>query len=296
MTTRIIAVTVACLLLASTVWADGESRSATKAEMDFMRKVYAAFQKAVPQSGPTGWEESERSKGEVEERVGVGAENYPMRLDYHLKWVDAAKNEAVRQKREELVSKSAESSAVPAAPDPALQSRYEELAARIADAAVKGDLKTVERLQKEMDAVGQKMFNPHIEAEGRMNAENKALAARDAYARLSFAVNESWLAFQEDLKGPAKQAPIAGNPAYRLNDERYFDNHAEWVEGTTCVVIGPWKPATRGGEKGVAASHKKKAPHTQVQSVNVCAQAEPARARALLEKVEWNTLRALLSN
>lgn len=290
MAIKIIAVTIACLLLASPVWADGETRPATKAEMDFMQGVYAAFEKACPENGPAGWEETERSAGEVTDRVPKGVEGYPMRLDYHLKWVNATKNEAVRQKKEEFVSDHA------IGPDPALQRRFEQLAAQIGAAAEKGDMKAMERLQKEMDVVGQKMNEPFEEGDRRVDAENKALAARDAYVKLSFAVNEPWLGFRDGSKGPVKQAPIAGNPAYRIHGERYLDNYAEWVEGTTCVVLGPWKLATQGGEKGVAATFKKKAPHTGVQTVNACAQAEPARARALLEQIDWNTLKSLLGS
>lgn len=296
MTTRIIAVSVACLLLASPVWADGETRPATRAEMDFMHRVHAAFQKAAPRSGPGGWEETERSGGEVDDRVTKGAEGYPMRLAYHLKWVDSAKIEAARQKMEEIARDQAASPAAATGPDPAQQRRYEELAAKIGAAAERGDVKTMERLQKEMEAVGQQMNRPFEESDRRIKAGSKAVAARDAYARLSIAVNESWISLPGASKGPLKQAPIAGNPVYRMNDESYPENYDEWVEGTTCVVLGPWKPANQGGEKGLAAGHKKKAPHTAVQSVNVCAQAEPARARALLEMVDWNTLKALLGN
>lgn len=290
---RIVAVTVTCLFLASPVRADVESRPATEAEIVFMNKVHSAFLKAAPKSGPAGWEESERTSDDISDSVAKGVEGYPMRLDYQLKWVDSAKYDAARQKTEDFAGGHAAAST---GADPALQLRYEQLAAKIGAAAEKGDMKAIERLQKEMDAVGQKMNKPFEEGERKVNAASKALAPRDAYAKLSLAVNESWLAFRNSSKGPAKQAPIAGNPVYRMNQEKYLDNHAEWVEGTTCVLLGSWKVANHKGEKGVAASHGKKVPHTLAQSVNVCVQAEPARARALLEQIDWSPLKSLLGS
>ena len=284
---------ITCLLFASSVYADGESRPATKGEMDFMRRVYGAFQQAAPRSGPAGWDETERAAGEVADRVFKGVESGPMRLHYQVKWMDTAKVEAARLKREEAALSPG---AAPPQADQARQQRFEELAAQIGAAAERGDMKAMERLQREMDAVGKQMISPAEDAERQRKGEDKAMAPRDVYAKLFFTVNDSWLAFQDNYKGSNKQKPIDGNPAYRLDDNHYRENYVEWVEGNTCVVIGNWKPGARSGQKGVGSSMNLKAPHTRVQSVNVCAQAEPARARALLERIDWNPLKALLGN
>lgn len=293
MASRIFILSIICLLLAtSSGRADGESRPATRAETDFIRIVYDVLQKAAPR-GPVGWEETERSDGAVPDQVPRDVETSPMRLEYHIKWVDAAKSKSMQKKKDELASNFA---TAPIEPDPALQKRYEELAAMIGTAAAKGDIQAAESLQKEMDAVGTRISNPAAEAEIRFKKAVRAAAARDLYIKLSLSVNESQLSFQEGLKGPSKHAPLSGNVVYRLNDESFSENHAEWVEGTTCVVLGPWNPVTKAGQKGLAANHLKRLPHTKVQSVSVCAQATSVRARAVLEMVQWSMLKTLLGN
>jgi hypothetical protein len=98
----------------------------------------------------------------------------------------------------------------PGGPDPKLQARQEELANAMANAAQRGDMKAIERLQKEMDAVAKKMVAPGAELDSRLGTASKAAAGRDLYARLTFGVNELWIVFQDNLKGPVKQEMIGG--------------------------------------------------------------------------------------
>lgn len=157
-------------------------------------------------------------------------------------------------------------------------------------AGAKGDWKEFQRLQKEFDALQKKIDAPHQQAEAGMNAEFKALSARDAKVSISLKANHFFLEF--GVAAPAKLAPIAGNPVYRISKEYYTDEHG-WIEGTTCALIGSWKPVMQNGEKGFAATLEKNLPHTSLQTVLICAQGEQQRARALLEKVDWKALKAL---
>jgi hypothetical protein len=276
---------------AALVMADGEGRAATKAEQDFMRRVYAVMKKAVPEKGPEGWQEIERDDGNIADSVGLGVESSPMLLYYSVAWEDSSRKEAARQQRE---SYNMNPENLPGGPDQSQQKSLEKLAIQAGDAAGRGDMKTFQRLQKEIDELGARMNAPADAADRRRSEKNKAMTPQDVSAGLRLTVNETRIAFQDDLKGPAKQAPVAGYPAYRLFDEAYFENTESWREGQTCVLVGSWKPDSKGGQKGAGAILNLKLPHTRIQNFSVCATAEPKRARALLGKVNWGVLKAAL--
>jgi hypothetical protein len=292
MSTKIICIALTALLLASTCWADGDTRAATGAETEFMRMVRNTLEKAIPASGPEGWSETERSASEVSKHVTQGAEAYPMKMDFRVKWEDSARIEIEKQKQDERLEAMARE--MPKGPDPKLQARYNELAEGIGKAAEKGDFKGMERLQREMETVGKEMFAPTEDFDKRIKAESKAAAGRDLYVRLSLGINEAWLSLGHERKGPVKLDAIGGNKTYRMDNEEYSENYAKWVEGTTCVVIGPWKPSDKEQQKALTADLSKKVSHTRVQSAHACAEGTPTRANEVLKKVNWDVLKGLL--
>jgi hypothetical protein len=276
---------------ATLVWADGHGRAATKAEKDFMRRVYLVMNKALPESGPDGWQEVERGEGKVTDKVTVGNELSPMRLSYGVRWEDAARIEAARLKRDERYMNPGN---LPPNPDQSRQQHLEKLAAQAGAAAARGDMNTFQRLQKEIDELGSQMYAPANTVDRELAAEDKATTPRDVSAILNLTVNESQIAIQNTLNGPAKQTPVAGNPAYRLFGESFAESRIEWDEGQTCVLVGTWNPGSKAGQKVVGTVLNMKVPHTTVQNFAVCATAEPKRARELLERINWGVLKSAL--
>jgi hypothetical protein len=292
MSIRLISILVCTMIApAALSWADGAGRPATKAEKNFMQRVYAVMNRALPASGPDGWQEVERGEAKVTDRVTVGTELSPMRLYYGVRWEDTARKEAARQKREERYMRPDN---LPPNPDQSRQQRLEELAGQAAAAATRGDMNTFQKLQKEIDELGTQMYAPANTADRQRSDEDKATIPRDASVILNFTVNESRVAILNELNGPAKQEPIAGNLAYRLSGESFSETRIEWDEGQTCVLVGTWKPGSKAGQKVVSTILNMQVPHTTVQNFTVCATAESKRARSLLEKVNWGALKNAL--
>jgi hypothetical protein len=79
---------VLCFLAFSIVFADGDSRLATKGEKDFTQSVLNVFAKSAL-SGPEGWDQtSDTTVIEELERVTTGAEQQPLQVEYCIAWQD----------------------------------------------------------------------------------------------------------------------------------------------------------------------------------------------------------------
>jgi hypothetical protein len=116
------------------------------------------------------------------------------------------------------------------------------------------------------------------------------MSARDVSIKVSIQVNEFSHGLYESV---VLDAPVAGGLTYRSQGEWTKDNG--WREGTTYVFLGKgWQMKTDGGT--IETKAQKGIPPTAVQTIFVWVQADPARAKQVLEKIDWNALKKLIQN
>lgn len=278
----------ALTLLPAPVRADGDSRPATAAETAFFRRVLPALAKAAP-PGPAGWELSEQSDTAPPRRMGVGTEVEPLRATYRLTWSDTAR---LRQAQEAQAAAGAAAmqrlSGEQSTADQ--EKRMEELAQKLGAAAERGDAAEVKRLQAQMEEVSQAMAKVFERQDRELKAAMDPHQARDAEAALLITVN----VFGEDFIGRiTPEKPVAGLASYRQAGED--DPRYGWREGTTWVFLGPgWKLVKNEDSAHMENESRSELAHTEVQTMVVRVQADPKRARKLIEAMDWNALKALV--
>ncbi|MEW5765986.1 MAG: hypothetical protein ACOYXN_09240 [Acidobacteriota bacterium] len=267
--------------------ADGDMRPATAAERAFLKKVEGVICAALP-PGPAGWTVAEKSERESFDQVSAGAAKHPMEVRCFIAWKDQAR---LRQAQSRLLEESAPLvSQGPREEQEALMDRMNVLGEKFAAAINKNDTAEVQRIQKEMEAVGQK-----LRAIGE--AQNQAFqsvaqknAAKDAEAEVLLVLNSR----EETIpQGAVREQPIQGATVYRI-EEGEFVNEA-WREGTTVAFLGAWTLAKENWGTVMRPSHQPGAPGTSVQNVFVRVQADKVRARKLLEGVDWASLKGLMA-
>ena len=284
----ILVVIMNVMFISSLVFADGETRKATQKEKDFYRMVMETLIKALP-AGPEGWGEEKNQFAELE-LVTPDCEKYPFRVSYGASWNDDTR----RQTADEEIQKVLEPKMMSNTSNPELKKLSEQndkLAKEFGDAAGKNDKPTVERLQKEMEALSKK-FQAIIDANDKeYDGIREKMSARDVSIKVSIQVNEFSQGLYESV---VQDAPVAGCLTYRSQGEWTKDNG--WREGTTYVFLGKgWQLKTDGGTY-IETKAQKGIPSIAVQTIIVWVQADPARAKQVLEKIDWNVLKKLIQN
>ncbi len=272
---------------ALTTWADGDMRPATAAERAFLKKAEGVVCAALP-PGPAGWAVTERSEREPFDQVSAGAARHPMEVRCFIAWQDQARR---RQAQSRLLEESTPLvSQGPGEEQEALMDRMNALGEKFAAAINKNDTAEVQRIQKEMEAVGQK-----LRAIGE--AQNKAFqsvarknAAKDAEAEVLLVINSREETIPE---GSVREAPVQGATVYRIEEGEFVSD--AWREGTTVAFLGAWTLAKESWGTLMRPSHKPGAPGTSVQNVFVRIKADKVRARKLLEGVDWASLKGLMA-
>lgn len=275
------------VLAAMTARADGDMRPATAAERAFLKKAEGVVCAALP-PGPAGWEVAERPEREPFDQVSAGAARHPMEVRCFIAWRDTARlRQAQSRLMEEavpLVSKG------PAADQEALMDQMSALGEKFAAAINKNDTAGAQRIQKEMEAVGAKLRTIG-------EAQNKAYegvaqrnAAKDAEAEVLLVINHR----EETLpEGSVLEAPLQGAKVYRIEEGEF--SGGTWREGTTVAFLGAWTLAKESWGTMMRPSHAPGAPGTSVQNVYIRIKGDKARARKLLEGVDWAALKGLMS-
>jgi hypothetical protein len=284
----ILVVIMNVMIISSLVFADGETRKATQKEKNFYRMVMETLIKALP-AGPEGWGEEKNQFAELE-LVTPDCEKYPFRVSYGASWNDDTR----RQTADEEIQKVLGPIMMRNTSNPELKKLSEQndkLAKEFGDAAGKNDKPTVERLQKEMEALSKK-FQAIIDANDKeYDGIREKMSARDVSIKVSIQVNEFSQGLYESV---VQDAPVAGCLTYRSQGEWTKDNG--WREGTTYVFLGKgWQLKTDGGTY-IETKAQKGIPSTAVQTIIVWVQADPARAKQVLEKIDWNVLKKLIQN
>ncbi|MFH1060776.1 MAG: hypothetical protein V1797_19110 [Pseudomonadota bacterium] len=279
---------VAGLLAALPATADGPSRPLSAAETAFFRRVLPALAQAAP-PGPAGWELSEQSDPAPPRRLGAGAEVEPLQAFYRVAWADAAR---LRQAQEAQAAAGTAAMQRQAGEQSAAdqEQRLEVLGEKLGAAAERGDQAEMLRLQKQMEEVSQAMARVFERQDRELKAAMDPHQARDAEAGVTILVN----VFGEDFIGRVSpEKPVAGLAAYRQEGED--DPRYGWREGTTWVFLGPgWKLIKTEDSAHMENEPRPELAHTEAQTIVVRVQADPRRARKLLEAMDWNALKALL--
>ncbi|MGD1044552.1 MAG: hypothetical protein ABR936_04375 [Bacteroidota bacterium] len=284
----ILVVIMNVMLISSLVFADGETRKATQKEKDFYRTVMQTLIKVLP-AGPEGWSEEKNQFTELE-LVTPDCEKYPFRVSNGASWSDDTRKQAADEEMQKVLAPKMMSNAS----DPTYKKLTEErdkLAKEFGDALGKNDKPTVERLQSEMETNGKKIQAIIDANDKESDGIMEKMSARDVSIKVSIQVNE----FSEGLNESVVQdAPVAGCLTYRSQGEWTKSNG--WLEGTTYVLFGKgWHLKTDGGTS-IETKERKGIPSTTVQAIIVCVQADPARAKQVLEKIDWNLLKKIIQN
>lgn len=271
---------------------DGESRPATDQEKAYYHRVMTTLHRALPPI-PSDWEVLADVDNPDIERVGVGAEEYPFTVTCTVEWRNTPVVEAMEQRRAEVFQEMADQGQ-PVGLGPEREKQIETLAAAMGQAAEKGDVAEMERLQKDMEALAadiDAVVKVHDQA---FNAKMKETGAEDVGAKIWIHINR----FQESLYGPASQEPpLAGNDhVYRIPADPDFTGDLS-KEGITYVFIGrDWRMTRNESTSDVETHEAAGLPHTAVQTVYVMVQASDERARNLLKQMDWGALKGLLKN
>ena len=275
------------ILISSLVFADGETRKATQKEKDFYRMVMETLIKAMP-AGPEGWN-GEKSQFTELELVTPDCEKYPFRVSYGASWTDDARRQAADDEIQKVLAPKMTSNVSPEYIK--LTEQTSVLAKDLADAAGKNDQTALERLQKEMETNAKKIHDITDANDKECDGIREKMSARDVSIQASIQVNEFSHALYETV---VQGAPVAGSLTYRSQGEWTKDNG--WREGTTYVFLGKgWQTKTDGGTS-IETNAQNGIPSTVVQTIFISVQADPARARQVLEKINWSVLKKLIQN
>ena len=266
------------------VLADGDTRPTTAAERAFCGKVCRVFTAALP-APPQGWSLVDSSEPTPPSAV-AGRNPRPMEVECRVVWQDAAKARAAQQRAVEAFQS--------VKPDPALDAKQEKLQKQMSalseqfGAAIqKNDTAAAKRIQEQLRSVSEELQKVLTAQSAGFTTAAKASEVHDVQAEVSLQANGTYAY----LRRATPEAPLAGLPVYRTEP----DGQDTRAEGTTAVFLGPWRSSPQSGGTALQAPPPTGASTTSVQTLIVRVKGDRARARAILEKVNWPALRGLLS-
>ena len=265
------------------VQADGDSRKATPEEQAYHRRVQDLFAASLNGNPVEGWETTRQTKMKDLETVGEGSEVWPMKVEYHLEWTDVVRQ---RQAQEAAMTKISEVAAGSAISDGQME-EYEQLAAKIAEAAASGNIAAIQALQEEMEHKAALMNQKFEAMDEQVASINRAESPTDTYVHLRLFANRLY----QDIDPKAERITVAGQPAFRT--EGYYSSSGTWNEGSTMVFLGGrWFPPP--GESAYQFANEEGAPQTKLQTIVVWLEADPERAAAIFEMIDWRALQGAL--
>ncbi len=271
---------VVCVTVASAM-ADGESRPATSLEKNYVLNVMKKFDKAMPK-GPDGWAETERTEVKEPERMGVGAAMGPMRVYYRAKW----ENQAAKAAAQERMIEQSRSIQMPdQTAMNAMNAEIETLTRKMMEAVQKGDMATVEKLQKKTEAISEKQRSAYKSTDDQMRKIQQSQPT-DVEIDIQFAANQ----FEETLHQAVRQSPVNGVPVYRV-DEKNQDTPRP---GTSYIFLGDWLPRDQPEYLLIRAEPRADMPPASVQTIMVTVRGDDVRARQMIKAIDWEGLKGLL--
>jgi hypothetical protein len=250
------------------------SRAATAAEKQFIARMVTAFEKALPPL-PAGWEFNETHARDPDMGVGVDSEKNGLSLGYtwHISSQEREKKESLLLKKlEDNQNARRDESGLPKGAAP-IQARMDEVAAKLGEAAGKGDNATVQKYAAELEKLGKQMTAAQDGAAVPLGEQRKIVA--DTRAQINISINVR----HASLPGDAMLLGATSGASFVFRSERDPNDTETQREGYTTLLYGPWKKNATDDGFEVRFNPAKKYP--SVQSVTVVIQADAKRAEAL---------------
>lgn len=268
------------------VLGDGGTRPATQAEKAFADRLGGVLVKALPPA-PAGWRVAELSRPETPSWMPLSDRPHPMELAVRARWQDDKKLQESQGKMIQAMG-SVKKDPADEARLQVIQKKQNDLAKALGQAAEKGDSAGVQRIQKEMEPLNKEMSDILTrQAKGFKDALQSA-AVRDAEVAISMKANATYTYLSEPV---SREPPVAGLATYRVEPKQREDDNPK--EGTTYVALGTWRTASEGGALRLT-SETAGAATASLKTLLVEVQADKARARAILEKLDWSSIKALM--
>jgi hypothetical protein len=268
--------------------ADGETRPATSGEKQFYTRVMSTFAKALP-PGPEGWTQHHTSSLIAPETIRIGAEKGPLYQAFFINWKDTGRIDAHQTQFDQALRNHSGQK-----PDPKAQAvlvkAYDDLSKKLEAVFQKGDKSEIQRLQKEMGVVAEKMKNLSAPA-------MQALVNTIPKMPLDVEVNIQVIAnvFSKSLRSSAiAESSIGGVMIYRDNTLRSGADGQK--DGETYAFIGKWEKVSQKNGIEMTSAPNPKLAYTDVQTILVVIGADGNRAHAILEKINWAVLKAFIQH
>jgi len=276
---RLAVVAVVILAVGLCAWADGDTRVASAAERACAGKTLGILCGAIPPPA-AGWTVVRRSDANPPSFV-AGTRPVPMNLVCEQEWQDKGKIQAAQSASMTAMANIKPDKSAEAAAAAALK-KFEQVMAAVTAAAQKNDQAELKRLQPEMDAAS-KAYQAAMMAQNKGMMDAVAVAkTTDSEAKIRVEANGGY----EFLEVSVQETVAPGVTAYRgagRSDE----------EGATWVFLGPWQ-ITKDHSSTRFQIRPLQGPSCAVVSVVLRVDATRARALAILQKVDWTALKALL--
>ena len=266
-------------LVGTMIFADGDTRPATAGELACAGKTLGILCGAIPPP-PSGWAVTKRGDTQPPHFLS-GTKPRPMELVCEQTWEDRgrkqkAQSDAMTAMANIKPGQAAEASAA------AAEKRFNDVMAKLTAASQKGDQAEIKRLQPEMQAASKAYQDAMMaKSKGLLDAAAKGRAA-DADAQIRVEANARYEYL--DVAGQETVAP--GITGYRVKGSS-GDPGAIWV------FLGPWQ-ISKDGSSTRFQLPPLNGPSCSVVTVRVRVEADQARAKAILEKVNWTALKALI--
>ncbi len=273
----------------SVAFADGDSRRAAPEEKTWMLKVLKTFETALPK-GPAGWRMVEKHDLNPLENVVQGQENFPMKVDYFIKWQDDKKINASKSEMDQLLLKSAKK----ISSDTTMKdymARMDKLAKEFGKAIEARDTAKAEALQKEMEEMGKKANEKASGNNQAFDQQIRDITPHDVELKVNLSAN---VFYREFGRMPSEQTVFEGCPMIRIADEA--DTTQGWREGCTYVFVGDFKYVRKDNTASMQADKIPGSAHTKVQTIVIEIRGEKDRAKGFIKQMNLNSIKALLGN
>jgi hypothetical protein len=283
MRTRTLWITMAVVavmaLVGSAALADGDTRPASAGEIACAGKTLGVLCGAIPPQ-PPGWVVSHKSDAQPPRFVS-GTKPRPMELVCEQSWENRGKKQQAQMDAMNAMS-NVKPDAAAEANSAAAEKRFNDVMAKLTAASQKGDQAAIQKLQPEMQAAS-KAYQDAMMAKnkGMMDAAAKG-QAQDADAKVRIEVNARY----EYLQVVGQEQVGPGVTGYRVKGGSN-DSGATWV------FLGPWQISKDGSSTRFQVPPLT-GPSCAVVTVRIRVEAEQARAKAILDKVNWTALQGLL--
>ncbi len=274
-----VAVVAVVALVGAAAFADGDTRQATPGEIACAGKTLGVLCGAIPPP-PSGWTVSHKSDAQPP-RFLSGNTPRPMELVCEQSWENRSKKQQAQTDAMTAMGNVKPDKAADASAE-AAEKRFNDVMAKLTAASQKGDQAAIQKLQPEMQAAS-KAYQDAMMAKSKpmLDAAAKGQAS-DADAKVRIEVNARY----EYLQVTGQEPAGPGLTGYRVKG-------SDRAPGATWVFLGPWQISKDGSSTRFQVPPLS-GPSCKIVTVRVTVEADPARTKAILEKINWAALQGLL--